>query len=112
MNAKDSLLLWSPKTGESKVVPRGHGKKYPHLGSSSLGCYARVRDADFETRKTFVFIEAMHLIIRDGVDPKQLHNELMKLEEYRDGCSCDMPMMENCIDGLEFNDWVLSPEAA
>ena len=38
-----------------------------------------------------MFIEAIHLIIRDKVDPVAVHNALLELDEYRDGLSSDMP---------------------
>jgi len=38
-----------------------------------------------------VFVEAMHLIVRDRCDPQAVHRALLGLDEYRSGCSDDMP---------------------
>jgi hypothetical protein len=38
-----------------------------------------------------VFINAMHMIVRDKCDPAVVHHVLSELDEYKDGCSDDMP---------------------
>ena len=67
---------------------RGLSSRYSH---SEGACYAEVRKWSFEKRQTQVFIEAMHLIVRDGMPPGLVHGVLLGLEEYRNGCSNDMP---------------------
>lgn len=58
---------------------------------SGLGCYTDIQKMSFSRRKMMVFIEAMHLIIRDKCNPMAVHNALLELQEYRDGCSDDIP---------------------
>jgi hypothetical protein len=90
-NATNTMLMWNAETGDVLLKP------WPETGdkhgdySSGLACWVAIRNATFEQRKTIVFIEAMHLIVRDGIDPLKLHTVLLGLEEYRAGCSADMP---------------------
>jgi hypothetical protein len=91
LNATNAMLCWTPGTSDVLVVPwpdkDGLGKL---CQMSGLACYSDVRGMDYETRKAHVFIEALHLIIRDGCEPKAVHKALRGLEEYRDGCADDM----------------------
>lgn len=58
---------------------------------SALACYAKVRRMTPAARRAMVFIEAMHLIVRDKCDPIAVHKALLKLTEYRSGLADDMP---------------------
>lgn len=99
-NAKNTMLCWNPtwldedlgyELGKVALVPwpgRGRGKEYR---MSSLACDVDVRESSFKQRKAKVFMDAIHLIVRDGIDPEVVHQALLGLEEYRDGCSDDMP---------------------
>lgn len=92
-NATNTTLLWDVKSGDVllKPWPETDGE---HLNyKSGLACYLPIQKATFEQRKLMVFIEAMHLVVRDGIDPQKLHKVMMELEEYRDGCAYDMPGM-------------------
>ncbi|MFZ4539414.1 hypothetical protein [Propionivibrio sp.] len=91
MNATNTMLLWNPVSGDVFLKPWPE-RDHQHKGyRSGLACYLQVRNGTFEQRKTFILIEAMHLIVRDGIDPQKLHTVLLGLEEYRDSCSDDMP---------------------
>ena len=91
-NAKNSILCWTPESSDVAIVPypdtTGKSKKYRMSG---LACYFHVQEMSFSRRKMMVFIEAMHLIIRDKCDPMAVHNALLELQEYYDGCADDMP---------------------
>lgn len=94
-NAKNHMLCWNPNSSEVDVVA------WPDTANASrsymmtaLACYSHTQKMNFEQRKTMVFVEAMHLIVRDKVDPMAVHNALLKLEEYQHGCACDMPGIE------------------
>lgn len=94
MTAANSILEWNP--GSDQVRVRYMGPDFrdgTQFRMSGLAAYGHVQKVDFQQRKALVFIEAMHLIIRDKVDPMAVHRELLKLAEYRDGCSDDMPGM-------------------
>ena len=43
-----------------------------------------------ETPKRML-LEAMHAIIRDGVNPADIHSALLNVSEYYDMCANDMP---------------------
>lgn len=87
---KDSLILWNPITIENPdgmpriiVIQRGHNhpcvKAYRY---SSGGCYMWVHSAPFMERKAFVLAEALCIIIRDGLDPQEVHSAMLSIEEY------------------------------
>ena len=89
-NCKNTILEWNPETGEVNLCRVGDWKA--RLGFyTSLACYAEFQNASFEKRKAMLFIEFAHIVVRDGIDPQKLNNLLMELEEWRDGCACDMP---------------------
>jgi len=44
-----------------------------------------------ELRKLRLFLLAVHMIVRDGIEPLAAHRALMAFGEYRDGCAEDMP---------------------
>ena len=90
-NAANAILCWNPRSNEVALVPwpDTHGKS-DHYMMTSLAVYTHVRESDFEQRKAIVFIEAMHLIVRDGCDPASVHGALLGLDEYRAGCAPDM----------------------
>jgi len=97
-NASNTILCWNPGSSDVALIPwpdKFHrSDKYK---MSALAAYTHVKDMNFEQRKAIVFITAMHLIVRDECDPASVHYALLGLEEYRDGCSADMPWM---------NDWI------
>lgn len=92
MNATDTMLCWTPGTDEVALVPwpdsRGRSDRYR---MTTLACTFDMKKMTFEQRKAIVYIEAMHLIVRDHCDPLAVHRALLDLDEYRDGCSADMP---------------------
>lgn len=45
----------------------------------------------FETAKAWLFMTFAHIVVRDGVPAAEVHREFLKIEEYRDGLSDDMP---------------------
>jgi hypothetical protein len=89
-DATNTVLLWNPKTKKVRLVDL-HDYKKPSGWRSCLACNPEVRAANFEERKTQVFIEAMHLIIRDKIPANCVHNTLLELDEYSEGCALDMP---------------------
>lgn len=85
------MICWRPETGEMKLVTWPDKQGLSRGWSTHGACWHEIRHDSFHNRKCRVFIEAMHLIVRDGLDAKKLHEMLLALEEYRDGCSDDMP---------------------
>ncbi len=91
INAKNHMLCWTPKTSNVALVewPDKFGRSLQYR-STALACYSNIQKMNFEQRKTMVFITAMHLIVRDGCPANVVHNVLLDLDEYRDGCADDM----------------------
>lgn len=91
-DATNRILCWDAGTSRVALVPwpdeSGASNEYEYTG---LAGWVWVRSADFATRKQIVFVEAMHLIVRDGCCPKAVHRALLGLREYRDGLAEDMP---------------------
>ena len=56
-------------------------------------CDSEIQTAKFSKRKLAAFVEAVHLIVRDGCDPIAVHKAFSLLEEYRHGLAADMPII-------------------
>ena len=91
MNLTNTMICWKRGTGEMMLC-KWPDKTGRSRGWSTIGaCFHETRKSSFDERKFRVFIEAVHLIVRDKLDPQKLHEMLLRLDEYRDGCSDDMP---------------------
>lgn len=90
-NATTHMLCWNPGTAEVELVPwPDQDQRSDRFSRSGLACYSHIQKMNFDQRKMMVFIEAMHLIVRDSCDPVAVHRALLLLDEYRDGCADDM----------------------
>lgn len=88
--ALNTMLLWD-RHGKATLGPwPENGNRAPYR-YSALACDLKIHRMSRDQRVAQVFIEAMHLIVRDGVDPLQLHHALLGLEEYRNAMADDMP---------------------
>jgi hypothetical protein len=85
------MLCWKPGTGDVRLVRWPDPDRISAGLQSAFACYRFVHEMTHEQRKTHAFVTAMHLIVRDGCDPAAVHEALLCVEEYRDGCSDDMP---------------------
>jgi hypothetical protein len=94
MKSLEAMLAWNPGTNEVEVGPwpdkTGWSKKY----KMSSGACNLERHSKPKEWKLMSFIDAMHVIIRDKVDPLAVHMAMLAVDEYRDGCSDDMPGIE------------------
>ncbi|WP_156880531.1 hypothetical protein [Thermomonas fusca] len=87
----NAMLCWTPGTANVKLVPWPDTiRASDAYRSTTLACNSYVHGKNFEQRKAIAFIEAVHLIVRDKVDAAAVHNTMLDLEEYRDGCAEDM----------------------
>lgn len=94
LTADKMMLCWNPGTDQVRLVPwPDFARRSESYLMTGLACNAIFQKLDFEQRKAAVFIEAMHLIVRDKCDPLAVHRALLALSEYRDGCACDMPSL-------------------
>lgn len=89
-----AMILWNPKNegGGIKVIRNPErSREFRHLHCSAGACYAYWAGMTTEQRKTKLLIEAWHIAVRDGLDPKEIHEALMVVPEYREMLSGDMP---------------------
>lgn len=94
-SANEVALLWN-NGGGVLVCPLEEAQYHKNLNKSGMACYRNIRENESGSvfLKAMCFIEFAHLVIRDGCDPEDVHREMMKISEYVDGCSYDMPLME------------------
>ena len=88
-----AMILWNTKSegGQIKVVDHPGRGRDRQLLSSGGACYAYWREMTTEQRKAQLMVEAWHIVVRDGLDPMDVHRALMVVPEYRDMMSGDMP---------------------
>lgn len=89
-SVKDYMVIWTDKQQVGLQRWPAQNNLFCKFEMSWGACDAVVAKANFEKRKAMVFIQAMHMIVRDKCDPLLVHKVLMELEEYSDGCSDDM----------------------
>lgn len=88
---KELMIAYNPG-GQIKVGPWPDKTHWSDDYSFTTGaCYSAVRKMNAEQLKTFCFIEAVHIIVRDRVNPMAVHWAFMDIDEYQDGCADDMP---------------------
>jgi hypothetical protein len=88
---KTGMLVWNPDSDQVTVVSwPDYGRVSRGYRMSCLACNSTTRSLNPAQRKGMAFIEAIHLIVRDNVCPKAVHNAMLDIKEYRDGCSEDM----------------------
>lgn len=88
-NCKTAVLCWNPGTAEVALVRWGTGADLDRFQMTGLAVYTNVHGLTFDQRKALVFIEAVHLIVRDRCDPRAVHRALLGLEEYQAGLAED-----------------------
>ncbi len=89
---KDYMIIWTDDGRVGLQRWPSNGQRLFEHGESSWGaCDAEIDKASFAQRQAMVFINAMHMIVRDKCDPSEVHRVLSELEEYEDGCADDMP---------------------
>lgn len=92
LDARKYMLCWSRETGKAWLTewPDSHGKGGDYDGDC-LASSSAFRQMTFDQRKLMVYIQAMHVIVGDGIDPMEVHNALLPLAEYQSGLAEDMP---------------------
>ena len=107
MKIEQTVILWNSesdiefdlKHGRNdtiknvKILPLGQDDKKYHKITG--GCWYKIKKMTEEQKTRFLFIEAMKMIIRDGVDPQMVHKTFCEIREYRDGLSIDTPVPEH-----------------
>ena len=91
-NAINTMLCWNPGTSEVALVPwPDEGRQSEGYERTALACTSSVREMTVTERTAIVYIEAIHLIVRDKCDPMAVHAALLGLSEYADALAEDMP---------------------
>lgn len=92
MKAKECMFAWNPNSNDIEIGPwpdsTGWSDKYRMTGGAT---YSHLRSMSKTELIGYMFIEAMHLIIRDKVDPIAVHNAFCQIDEYREGLAEDVP---------------------
>lgn len=89
-----AMILWNPKSEGGGIQVIRHPEKNNatrYLRSSAGACYAYWQHMTTEQRKLQMLIEVWHIAVRDGLDPREIHETLMVVPEYREMLSGDMP---------------------
>lgn len=101
MRLKDSMVMWKPDSSNIKVMSRdvylaevqdnnirqSYRKLYPYWFS---GRNSKYKGLSALKSKMMIYIEAIHIIVRDKVDPDAVHKEFLNIDEYVDGLADDM----------------------
>lgn len=81
MDARKTVLYWTPKTDRVAVLPLGPGgDEYQCCG---LAAWADVRTMDDEQLKVVCLNEAIRLIVADGCDAAAVHKALLEIDQYQ-----------------------------
>jgi hypothetical protein len=101
MRAMESMVAWNPGTKEVEVGPWPDYERWSDKYRCTSGaCYALRHGKNEQFQKMMVFIDAIHMIVRDRVDPMAVHLAMINIDEYADGCSDDMPRISKLMEGL------------
>ena len=92
MKAKECMFAWNSNSNEIEVGPwpakTRWSARYAKTGGAT---YSYVQEMSHKELIGYLFIEAVHLIIRDNVNPLAVHNAFYQIDEYRDGLASDVP---------------------
>jgi hypothetical protein len=70
----------------------GWSKPYAQSAGS---CYLALKSAPEMEQLVQLFIDFHTMIVRDGIDPQTAHREFLKIDEYRERISPDIPGAED-----------------
>jgi hypothetical protein len=99
---KVAMIAWTPSKrfgkaplmgicGRIMIIPKlNDGSDYFRhfkVTDSTGACWTKWGAMTKKERLLMLYIEAWHIITRDGLDPKDVHEALMVIPEYRDTLS-------------------------
>lgn len=91
MRFKESMIAWNPR-GEVLVVAwPDKARRAEHLRYTVGACFSATDKLSPDEVVAQVFIDFHTLVVRDGIDPLKAHAEFMKIDEYRERISEDIP---------------------
>jgi len=119
------MYAWSPATssattaasksqadadtaGKIEVGERAGNDPWPRRYSKSGGSvYFRQRDWPGEMQAMQMLVDFQQMVLQDGMDPKVVHAEFLKIDEYRDLVLPDLASMPALQKVVEFHRLVL-----
>lgn len=101
MKFRDAMYAWTPTTDTStksqtagKVMVGLHPDltRWSKPYSRSAGaCYLKLKVKPEVEQIAQLFIDFHTMVVRDGIDPQVAHREFLKIDEYRERISPDIP---------------------
>lgn len=92
MKITQGMFAWNPGTDLVAAGPwpdtTGWSEDYTKVGGAFFG---EVRAMTEKEATAYLFIQAMHLIVRDQVHAGDVHEAFMHFDEYRAVLADDMP---------------------
>lgn len=83
------MLAWNPRPygdGMMAVInhpDERHWTRHLQLSDTTGACWSSWSGATNHRRLLQIFIESWHIVCRDGLDPKMVHEALLVIPEYR-----------------------------
>ncbi len=102
----DAVIAWTPvcsswsSTGKIAVMKLGcHRPLYGELGLllDTGAVYRKWKDRTEAERLAKLYIEMWHIVLRDGLNPLDVHSALSVIPEYRVSLSEDFENVKNAI---------------
>jgi hypothetical protein len=101
MKLNEAMVMWNPNSSNIKVMSRDvYLKEVQNYAirkryKTSFPYWFSGRDERFQSlsvleSKLIIYIEAIHIIVRDKVDPNAVHEALLNIDEYVDCLANDM----------------------
>ena len=83
VSISETVLCWDVG-GRMELVPLGVLPRAWEPQRTGGACYVGRFDGDLEDRKLKLAVDLITILVRDGVDPKVLHEAMQPVDEYRD----------------------------
>ena len=101
---RNMMYLWDTRTKTIEVMSHPptqweKDNRLPHNRSGG-GCHRWFKENNSTRRKVRLLADMMALIVRDKLDPLEVHKAFLKIREYRETCAADMPF----YDGWKYED--------
>jgi len=105
MKMSDAMICWTPNRPEYASGMRGKARIFAAVaaGVDEMTPFprragrtdARAHDPRPEVRQTYALMLAFVMSERDGLDPATVHQTMLAIDEYRDGCAQELLQADN-----------------
>lgn len=79
-----AIYCWDQQTGNADVVSFPMSPNQHRFWSTAGAVFSYWKTLKPAERRTMLLVEAWQSVVRDGVDPKQAHRALLKVEGMAD----------------------------